>query len=69
MSDQHLIEKMRDLKASMLFVAKRLEERGNGSHAAHLRGESSDLQALINEMQDGCVAPKLMPEQSANKED
>lgn len=53
MSDEHLIEKMRDLKASMLFVAEKLEERGNGAHAARLRGESNALQALINDIQEG----------------
>lgn len=47
-TDAHLIEKMRDLKAKMLFVADALDERGNAGHGAELAGAAGILQTWID---------------------
>ena len=61
MHDGHMIEKMRNLKEDMLFVAEKLDERGNIDNSEHLRGAANILQTCIDGIQDnaGCNSAAL----------
>ena len=48
MHDEHLLEKMLDLKASMVFIAARLCERGDENHGEELRGAAVMLATWID---------------------
>ena len=52
MHDEHLLEKMLDLKASMVFVAARLCERGDENHGEELRGAAVMLATWIDGIRD-----------------